>query len=143
MKIIALLSVLLMATNFTYTQIEPETHIKNFFEQVSKGNLREAIEVLPTNQKFESDTSYATRLLTRLEIAQKNSGEYCGYELIEKNEVSPSFITYTYFIKYSNAPQRIQFTFYKPKEIWQVINISLNAQQGRQMPNRRQGVGRM
>jgi hypothetical protein len=73
-------------------------------------------------------------------MAGNMAGEYCGYELIEKEEVSPSYVVLTYFIKYYNAPQKIQFTFYKPKDSWQVIQINLNLQHTpAAVGNRKQG----
>ncbi len=135
MRNLALLSMLFIAlTNFTYAQNEPEDYIKSFFDLVAQGKYTEAIDKMPTNEKFDTDTSYTSRLLAKLELLAKKSGEYCGYELIEKEEVSPSYIVYTYFIKYLNAPEQIQFTFYKPKDAWQVNHIAVSAQA-------RQGMG--
>jgi len=139
MKAITVLTILFLAANFSIAQNEPEDYVKSFFALVAQGKITEAIEKMPTNEKFDSDTSYAAKLHTRLETAAKNSGEYCGYELIEKEEVSPSYVVYTYFIKYLNAPQQIQFTFYKPKDSWQVNNINLTAQ-ARQASAKRPGL---
>ncbi len=138
MRNIAFVSILLLATNFTFAQNEPEDYVATFFNLLGQGKISEAIHKIPTNNKFDSDTSYTSKLLTKLELLSKNSGEYCGYELIEKEEVSESYIVYTYFIKYMNVPQQIQFIFYKPKDAWQINHIALSGQ-ARQAANRRPG----
>jgi len=138
MRNITLISVLLLVVNSSFAQNEPEDYVATFFNLVGQGKISEAIEKMPTNDKFDTDTSYTLKLLNKLELLSKNSGEYCGYELIEKEEVSESYIVYTYFIKFMNAPQQIQFIFYKPKDTWQINHIALSAQ-ARQAANRRPG----
>ncbi len=138
MRNIALLFMFLLVTNVASGQNEPEDYVKSFFSLIAEGKFTEAIENLPTNEKFNSDTSYTFKLLKRLEITTKTTGDYCGYELIEKEEISPSYVVYTYFIKYTNEPVRIQFMFYKPKDTWQVNNVSI-AGQARQTAARRPG----
>ena len=128
MRNIALISVFFILTGLSYAQNEPEDYIATFFDLAGQGKIKEAIEIMPANNKFENDTSYASKLLARLEVLRKNSGDYCGYELIEKEEVTESYIIYTYFMKFMNAPQKIQFVFYKPKDAWQVNHISLTNQ---------------
>jgi hypothetical protein len=128
MRNIAIVSVLLLAANLSIAQNEPEDYVKSFFDLVAQGKITEAIASMPANEKFENDTSYMAKLQTKLIELAKTSGEYCGYELIEKEEVSASYVIYSYFIKYLNAPQRIQFIFYKPKESWQINHIGLTNQ---------------
>ena len=139
MKIIVLLTMFFLAANLSIAQNEPEDYAKLFFDLVAQGKITEAITSMPTNEKFESDTSYLTKLQTKLVELAKSSGEYCGYELIEKEEVSASYVIYTYFIKYMNAPQKIQIVFYKPKDSWQVNHIGIT-NQARQAQTKRSNV---
>lgn len=141
MRNIALISVFFILAGLSYAQNEPEDYIATFFDLAGQGKIKEAIETMPANNKFENDTSYTSRLLTRLELLSQKSGEYCGYELINKEEVTESYIIYTYFMKFMNAPQKIQFIFYKPKDTWQVNHIALANQSRQQGANRRFGPG--
>ena len=138
MRNIAIISVLFILTGLSYAQNEPEDYIASFFDLAGQGKIKEAIDMMPANNKFENDTSYTSKLLARLGVLEKNSGDYCGYELIEKEEVTESYIIYTYFMKFMNVPQKIQFVFYKPKDAWQVNHISL-ANQSRQGASRQFG----
>ena len=123
-----LVFVLLIVSNIILAQNEPEDYLATFFDLVGKGKITEAIEKMPANEKFDSDTSYTAKLLTKMEQLTQNSGEYCGYEIIEKDEVTASYIVYTCFIKYMNVPLQIQFVFYKPKDAWQINHIALSGQ---------------
>lgn len=91
--------------------------------------------LVSSNPNLKNDSTIITRLAKNLEVAHMRNGVYCGYELIEKDQVSASYTTYVYFIKYINNPVRIQIDFYKPKERWQVNNVQL-IRQGREQEGR-------
>jgi hypothetical protein len=128
MRTIAFFLITFLSVGIARAQNTPEDYTKLFFDLLGQKKYSEAIEQMPVNTKLENDTSYTSKLLGKLEMVGEKAGEYCGYELIEKEEVSPSYITLTYFIKYYNVPQKIQFTFYKPKDAWLLINVNLNVQ---------------
>jgi hypothetical protein len=128
MRITAIIIILFLSMGFIAAQNAPEDYTKTFFELVGQKKYAEAIEKIPANKRLENDTSYFAKLQSKLEMVGQKAGEYCGYELIEREEVSLSYIVLTYFIKYLNAPQKIQFTFYKPKDSWQVIQVNFNVQ---------------
>ena len=125
MKKHILFAVLFSAFMAVSAQKSPEEYIDIFFQKVGESEYTAAIKLMPVSERMENDTSVVGRLLDQLGQSTESYGEYCGYELISKEEVSPSFITFTYFIKYEDAPQRIQFVFYMPKEAWQVNRINL------------------
>jgi hypothetical protein len=124
MRTIAITLILVISAGFAFAQTTPEDYTKTFFDLVGQKKYTEAIEKMPVNKRLENDSSFTTKLLGKLEMAGNKAGEYCGYELIQKEEISPSFVMYTYFIKYYNFPQKIQFTFYKPKDEWLVTQIN-------------------
>ena len=111
MRNIALFLTLLLGTGILFAQETPEEYIKSFFDLVGQKKYSEAIEIMPGNKRLENDTSYLSKLENRLEMAGNRAGEYCGYELISKEELTPSYVTYNYFIKYLNVPQKTQFIF--------------------------------
>jgi hypothetical protein len=128
MRTIVLFLSLLLNAGVLLAQQTPEEYIKTFFGLVGEKKYTEAIEKMPVNKRLENDTSYLSKVEIKLATAGNRAGEYCGYELIEKEELTPSYITYNYFIKYYNAPQKVQFVFYKPKNEWMLIQINLNVQ---------------
>lgn len=109
-----------------YSQSSPEIIADTFFSLIEKGNNLEAIKSLPKSSKIESDTSFHAKTVSKLNANEASYGKYCGYELIEKNEISESLITAEYLVKYLDAPRRVQFVFYKPLDKWQVNQIIIN-----------------
>lgn len=121
--------ILVMSISFflgSYSQNSPEIVVENFFSYLEAGNNSEAIKTLPVCSNIENDTSFYNNILLKLDENEALFGKYCGYELIEKNEISESFITAEYLIKYLEAPRRVQFVFYKPLDNWQVNQITIN-----------------
>jgi hypothetical protein len=109
-----------------YSQSSPEIIADNFFSHLEAGNTSEAIKSLPVSSIIESDTSFHAKTVLTLNENEALFGKYCGYELIEKNEISESFITAEYLVKYTDAPRRVQFVFYKPLDKWQVNQVIIN-----------------
>jgi hypothetical protein len=128
MKTSALIMILSVCFCIASAQNTPEEIAKEFFNLVGQKKYTEAIDKLPASAQLINDTAFNTKLKAKLNSLESRNGEYCGYELIEKDEVSPSYLVYTYFIKYTEQPHRIQFIFYKPKDRWQVIQVILNVQ---------------
>ena len=140
MRTTALFMILFVFFGMTSAQGTPEEISKSFFDLVGQKKYSEAVQSLPASKQLEADTALNTRLLVKLKGLGMKDGEYCGFELITKEEVSPSYVVLTYFIKYMDVPQRIQLTFYKPKDVWQVIQVSLNIQSRHSMMGRKQNA---
>jgi hypothetical protein len=139
MKTTAFLFVLFISTGCVVAQNTPEDHIKNFFDLVGQNKYSLAIEELPASKLLKEDTAFNSKLETKLNMLGLKSGEYCGYELIEKEEVSASYMVLSYYIKYLYFPQKIQFTFYKPRESWQLTQVALNIQNRPAANTKKQG----
>jgi hypothetical protein len=116
----------IFSLTYCYSQNSPEIIAKNFFTHLQAGNNDKAIESLPLGSNLESDTTLSVKLLAKLQENTTSFGEFCGYELIEQNEITESYIISEYLIKYLDAPRRIQFVFYKPKDQWQVNQVNIN-----------------
>jgi hypothetical protein len=138
MKKITLFALLSLIVAYASAQTEPEEYVKVFLSEVGKANFESALELMPLSDKMKEDTAYIHKLLTRLEKNADELGKYYGYELISKEEISPSLINYSYFIKYQSSPQRILFVFYKPAEKWQLNRISVTGGTSQRTPNRQQ-----
>lgn len=113
----------------SFSQNSPELIVEKFFSQLQMGNSGDAVKSLPVSSIIAGDTSFVTEMISKLSTNQKFLGKYCGYELIGQNEVTASYVISDYFIKYLNAPRRIQFTFYKPADNWQINNVNLNVRE--------------
>jgi hypothetical protein len=123
-----MLIIVLSIFSFTYcySQDSPEIIAEKFFSHLQAGNPDKAIESLPMGPILQTDTTLSAKLLARLNENQASFGKYCGYELIEQNEISESYIFSEYLIKYLDAPRRIQFVFYKPTDKWQINQVNIN-----------------
>jgi hypothetical protein len=141
MKIIYRLFLLMIFfTQFSFGQETPESIAESFFNYVQEGMYSKAVDYLvSSNPNLKNDSTIITRLAKNLEVAYTRNGAYCGYELIEKDQVSASYSSYVYFIKYLNNPVRIQIDFYKPREKWQVNNVQLIRQAREQEGRNTQG----
>jgi hypothetical protein len=128
MRTTAFFIILLTGFSFLAAQNAPEDYVNSFFTLIGQQKYAEAVEKLPANKLLKEDTSFNSKLIAKLRVASQKTGEYCGYELIQKEEVSPSFMLLTYYIKYLYTPQKIQFTFYKPKDSWQLMQVNLSIQ---------------
>jgi hypothetical protein len=138
---------LLFSFQFSFGQETPESIVGTFFSSVAEGNFSQAVDyILSTNPKLKNDSTLEANLTKNLTTSHTRNGVYCGYELIEKEQVSESFVNYSYFIKYLDNPVKIKFTFYKPREKWQINNVQLvprdreqgqgQGQEGRQQGNK-------
>ncbi|MBN1950918.1 MAG: hypothetical protein JW801_06915 [Bacteroidales bacterium] len=125
MKKITLFIILGFLMTLASAQTTPEEYTKLFFDKIEKSDFEGAFQALPMGDLIADDSSSTTNLVKKLEDNAKQMGKYCGFELISTEETSPSFISYTYFIKYKNAPQRIVFVFYKPEDTWQVNRVNI------------------
>jgi hypothetical protein len=131
--------ILFAGFSWTSAQNEPEDYVKTFFELIGEQKYAEAIDNLPANKTLQADTAFNTKLISKLNVLKTKGGEYCGYELIEKEIVTPSLVNYTFLLKYANIPQRVLFTFYMPKQSWQLIQINIIVQNRQSNTDRKQG----
>ena len=51
-------------------------------------------------------------------------GEYYGFELLSEKTAGQNIKTVSFILKYDREPIRFTFFFYKPKEKWQLNNLS-------------------
>jgi hypothetical protein len=134
--------ILLGSFQFSFAQETPESMVGTFFSSIAEGNFSQAVDyIISTNPNLKNDSTLEATLTNNLKASHTRNGVYCGYELIEKEQVSESYINYSYYIKYMNNPVRINFTFYKPREKWQVNSIQLvprTKEQGRGQEGRQQ-----
>jgi hypothetical protein len=123
-------------SQFIFGQETPENIAESFFNFVKLGNYPQAVDyIISINPNLKNDSTFFNKVNNSLENAHARNGAYCGYEFIEKDQVTDSYVTYSYLIKYLNNPARIEIIFYKPRDKWQVNNIRWNPQ-GREQEGR-------
>lgn len=105
-------------------QMSPDELVTPFFNSINQGEISKAIRELPKSQSLTNDTVQINRAIARLQTAEENAGDYLGFELIEVQEISDSYLIQSYLIKYTDVPLRINFVVYRPLKLWQVNSIS-------------------
>ncbi len=141
MKKIYLLFVLaIVYQQHGFSQETPESISGNFFSYFEGENTSQAVDyIISVGPNLKADSSLYARLTRNLQTAHNNNGVYCGYELVEKEQVSASYCNCTYFIKYLKNPVKIRFVFYKPRDTWQVNSVNLirnNDEEGKNQERR-------
>ena len=105
---------------------EPQKIVELFFKVYQEKGYKPAIQyAIASNPWIQADTSIVAEWENNLQMISRNQGDYCGYELLETTKKGDSFIEYTCLIKYEKAPFEISIVLYKPKDAWQVNNITM------------------
>ena len=114
----------------TSSNSTPDNILDNFFRIYEKSGLYTSVDTLFSygDKDVFSALSYIKDTLAG---TIKNAGKkYCGSDLIIKKVVSPSYIFYSYLVKYPTHPVRFNFIFYKPETKWIMVDFSFNSNIG-------------
>jgi hypothetical protein len=107
-------------------QESPESISSVFFQKLEQSGSVDAVDyIYSTNPYIMDDTARINKTRNEFKSLEKTRGNYCGYELISKEETSASFITYSYLVKYEKAPLIVDIFYYKPKQLWQVTFVEV------------------
>jgi hypothetical protein len=108
-------------------QNSPEIIIDNFFEtfktQKEKA-IRDLYDTNPWAKKAQPNIDNLIKVVNGLTL--EFIGQYYGYELLDKKNISNKFIIYTYIVYYDRQPLRFQFKFYKPGKKWKLHEFNMN-----------------
>jgi hypothetical protein len=104
----------------------PETIIDNFFKVYEKEGAKAAVDIIYTYGDSSMQQSKEFVRDTLASTAKSMGGKYLGSEMINKVGASSSLTAYTYLVKFTYAPMRITFIFYKPKDKWMVQHFSFD-----------------
>ena len=108
------------------TSETPETIIDNFFKVYKKEGARAAVDMIYTYGDSSMQQSREYVRDTFAHTAAPMGGTILGNEQINRVAVAPSLVGYTYLVKYTYAPMRITFLFYKPNDKWMVQHFSFD-----------------
>ncbi len=101
--------------------------IDNFFHIYEKNGLYTSIDTLFSYGDKDVFAALSYMKDTLAGTIKEAGKKYCGYELIIKKSVTPSYCYYSYLVKYPTHPIRFNFIFYKPEGKWILIDFSFNS----------------
>ena len=125
MKKILLLIVVLSNMSMRGQQ-SPQTIAEDFFIKYEKSTSEAINYIFSTNHYFSKQQT--TDFIKKVNDGLRALGDYCGNELIQKENIGSSFILFNYLVKYERQPVKFSFIFYKPKDTWLLYNFNFNAE---------------
>ncbi len=79
-----------------------------------------------TDKWFDKKQDGVSNLKNKLKDLVELVGEYEGYELLSEKTAGSNIKMITYIVRYEREPIRFTFLFYKPKDKWQINNLSFD-----------------
>lgn len=121
-------------TNSQEKKENPELlkQIDIFFEKYKKNATSEAIDFIFDSTK-EVSPEQLKELKEKLSTVNLTMGKFNGYEQITVQSTSPSFIYYSYLVKYDIKPIRFIFIFYKPNDKWKLFKFKYDDKIGSEL----------
>lgn len=126
MKHCLLLFVFFIASFTSHAQLSintPEAIVDNFFKIYDHDGLNAAVDFIYTygDESMQESKKYVQDTLAH--TIKNIGGKYLGHEFMVKKYASPSLCLYGHLVKYSLAPLRFTFVFYKPQDKWVIMNF--------------------
>jgi hypothetical protein len=124
---ITLIGLLFISTlTNVFAQASQKEITDKFFELYSKDPLKAVDYAFSTNKWFDRQQDGVANLKNKLKNLVDLCGEYYGFEVLSDRSAGQSVRMITYIIKYDREPIRFSFLLYKPKDKWQVNNLSFD-----------------
>lgn len=105
----------------------PPTYIEAFFKAYDKQGTAKAVKDIFKSNKL-IDSTNLVGLITKMDSARNNLGQYTGKDLIMQRKASNSLILYSYLVKHEFDAIRLTFVFYKPKNEWVIYRLYFDNQ---------------
>lgn len=124
MKIVFQLVILILISSCTSNSqpasgLTPDQLNREFFNLYQSKGIEVSLKYLFSTNKWISEVD-ASNIKTKLTEHASQLGKYRSYEPIIKKTVGPSYVMYTFLIKYERQPVRFSITYYKPDTQWQL-----------------------
>ncbi|MBI5916723.1 MAG: hypothetical protein HY842_15200 [Bacteroidetes bacterium] len=110
-----------------FAQTTPDEMVAKFFTdfKIDKGNAVK--NIYQTNTWMSKASDAISNMVGEVEkLTPDYVGEYYGYSLICKKQLSDCFVLQSYIVRYDRQPLRFTFEFYKPDEEWQLYSSSFD-----------------
>ncbi|WP_224485125.1 hypothetical protein [Robertkochia aurantiaca] len=129
MKKASFLLLVLISSQFSFSQLSPQEITFNFFETYKAKGASTALEDLyETNPWMSRSADAITNLKSQLEGLNKDYvGAYHGYEKITEKTLGNSYMLLSFMVKYDRQPIRFIFHYYKPKDKWVIYAFKFDA----------------
>jgi hypothetical protein len=106
---------------------ELEDKCDKFFTLIKQGKLNEAYDEILKNSPINDKKDQVDNLLKSTKKAIKSYGALNGYESVNSESVSESYIRLRYLGLHADLPMRWIFTFYKsPARGWIITQIQFD-----------------
>ncbi len=101
--------------------------VAEFFNELKDNGPDKAFNKFLKNSPIIERKDQLQALIVQTKRAVKLYGDFLGYEPVNSEVISESFVRVRYIGKHSKYPMRWIFTFYKsPKRGWIIINIKFD-----------------
>lgn len=102
----------------------PETIADSFFYYFKNKNIEAAIKyVFSTNKYLVQFPEVVNTLKSKFDKALPILGNFNGYQLYLKKEVTTNFVQLGYLMNFDRQPIKIVFLLYKPQNKWQIQDM--------------------
>lgn len=107
-------------------QTTTEDITASFFKEFEKDPLNAYTHVFAQNKWIADKKSSIETTKIKLKDLIDQLGEFEGYELITEKRAGESYILKSFLLKYERQPIRFTFILYRPKQKWELQNLSFD-----------------
>jgi hypothetical protein len=104
----------------------PEKNIARFFAYVQRKEVDQAYDQLTRGTKIAERAEDVKLLKSKTKDALAMFGTVLGYEIVTKKNVSERLVSYTCISLGKEFPLRWRFYFYKPAELWKLVDLRVD-----------------
>ena len=104
----------------------PEKSIARFFAYVQRKEVDQAYDQLTRGTKIAERAEDVKLLKSKTKDALAMFGTVLGYEIVTKKNVSERLVSYTCISLGKEFPLRWRFYFYKPAEVWKLVDLRVD-----------------
>lgn len=123
------ISILILLFNYFFsgqsqTISTPESIADSFFYYFKNKNIETAIKyIFSTNKYLVQFPEVVNTLKSKFDKALPILGNFNGYQLYLKKEVTSNFVQLGYLMNFDRQPIKIIFLLYKPQNKWQIQDM--------------------
>ncbi|RKX19308.1 MAG: hypothetical protein DRP35_07925 [Candidatus Zixiibacteriota bacterium] len=110
-----------------FSQTDCDSIPEKFFQIFEQKGSDAAIDYIYSTNKFiQANIQASLKVKTELKKIALLVGQYHGHELINKKNISKSYVQLYYLAKFDRQPLKFIFVLYKPDKIWQLQKLKFD-----------------
>ncbi len=110
-----------------FSQTGSDSIPEKFFQIFEKKGSDAAIDYIYSTNKFmQSNIQASLKVKTELKKIASLVGKYHGHELMNKKNISKSYVQLYYMAKFDRPPLKFIFVLYKPDKTWQLQKLKFD-----------------